>query len=258
MTASFVNQVAIITGAGEGIGYTIAEMLASHGASILLNDIDESLAQDSASKLVESGGVCIGVGGDAGDPEIIQGFVNRAVEEWGQLNIVCANAGLTLWGSFFEMTPDRFMQVVNVNLRGSYFLAQMGAKQMKAQGTGGKILFTSSVVGHQAHENLSAYAITKAGLEMLARNLVLELSPHNININCVAPGATVTPRNLKDNPEYEEDWSEILPFNRAIQTDDIANAALFLLSPQAKNITGQTIIVDGGWTATSPTPDETD
>jgi 3-oxoacyl-[acyl-carrier protein] reductase len=89
---------------------------------------------------------------------------------------------------------------------------------------------------------------------MLARNLVLELSPHKITVNCVAPGATLTPRNLADDPNYETVWGRLTPTQQAMRPDDIANAALFLLSPQAAQITGQTIVVDGGWSVTSPTP----
>jgi 3-oxoacyl-[acyl-carrier protein] reductase len=142
---------------------------------------------------------------------------------------------------------------MKLNLGGSFFLAQAAAKQMKEQGTGGSILFMSSVVGHQAHKNLAAYAITKAGLEMLAKNLVVELSPHNINVNAIAPGATLTERTM-DDKEYEKTWSRITPIGRPATTLDIANAALFLVSPAARHITGQSLIIDGGWTSVSPSP----
>jgi glucose 1-dehydrogenase len=150
--------------------------------------------------------------------------------------------------------PNRLPLGSCLNLRGSFFLAQAAARQMRAQGTGGRIVLMSSVTGHQAVPYLSAYGMTKAGLEMLARALVLELSPHGITINCVAPGATLTPRNLQDDPNYAESWGRILPTRRVGTPEDIANAALFLLSPQSGQITGQTIVVDGGWTAISPTP----
>src|SRR5690606_34510890 len=181
-------------------------------------------------------------------------MVQTAVDTFGRLDMAVANAGLTLWGDFFEYEPDAFEQVVGLNLRGSFFLAQAAARQMRAQGTGGRIVLMSSVTGHQAVPYLSAYGMTKAGLEMLARALVLELSPHGITINCVAPGATLTPRNLQDDPNYAESWGRIVPTRRVATPADIANAALFLLSPQSGQITGQTIVVDGGWTAISPTP----
>ncbi len=124
---------------------------------------------------------------------------------------------------------------------------------MKAQQSGGRILFMSSVVGHQAHKNLAAYAITKAGLEMLAKNLVIELSPYNITVNTIAPGATLTERTLHD-AEYEKTWSRITPMGKPATVDDIANAALFMVSPASGQITGQSLVIDGGWTSVSPSP----
>jgi NAD(P)-dependent dehydrogenase (short-subunit alcohol dehydrogenase family) len=115
------------------------------------------------------------------------------------------------------------------------------------------MLFTSSVVGHQAHKQLAAYAMTKAAVEMLAKNLVIELSQYKINVNAIAPGATLTERTMEDKA-YLQTWSQLTPMGRPATTLDIANAALFLVSPQAKHVTGQTLIIDGGWTAISPSP----
>jgi glucose 1-dehydrogenase len=250
----FLNRVAVVTGAGVGIGYEIARQMASQGASVLLNDIDESLAKQAAQSIVHAGGACRPFPGDVSDVATVRNMVSTAVETFGRLDFAVANAGLTTWGDFFEYAPEMFERVVSLNLRGSYFLAQAAARQMRAQGQGGRILLMSSVTGHQAIRYLSVYAMTKAALEMLARNLVIELSPYNITINCVAPGATVTPRNLVDDPNYETSWGNLTPTGRAGQPEDIAQAALFFLSPAASQITGQTLIVDGGWSAISPTP----
>ena len=111
----------------------------------------------------------------------------------------------------------------------------------------------SSVTGHQAHKNLAAYGMTKAALEMLAKTLVLELSPYKITINAIAPGATLTERTVSD-PTFEATWSKITPTGRPATVADIAHAALFLVSPEAGHITGQSLVVDGGWTSTSPSP----
>ena len=191
--------------------------------------------------------------GDASDVSFIESMVDEAVDKFGPLNIVIANAGITLFADFFEYSPDSFDKVMKLNLGGSFFLAQAAAKQMKAQQSGGRILFMSSVVGHQAHKNLAAYAITKAGLEMLAKNLVVELSPYNITVNAIAPGATLTERTL-DDKEYEKTWSRITPIGKPATVNDIANAALFLVSPASGHITGQSLVIDGGWTSVSPSP----
>lgn len=249
----FSDQSVIVTGAGQGIGFEIARQLALQGASVLLNDIDEKLCSSAANKIREEGGSCKGISGDAGDVSFIDQMVNDAVHEFGKLDIAIANAGITLYADFFDYAPDAFNKVMQLNLAGSFFLAQSAAKKMKEQKSGGSILFMSSVVGHQAHKNLAAYAITKAGLEMLAKNLVIELSPYNINVNAIAPGATLTERTLEDK-EYMNTWSRITPLGKPANTRDIANAALFLVSPASRHITGQSLIIDGGWTSVSPSP----
>ncbi len=154
---------------------------------------------------------------------------------------------------FLSYSPESFYKLLQVNLGGSFFLTQAAANKMKQQKSGGSILLMSSVTGHQAHRNLAAYGMTKAALEMLAKNLVIELSPFKININAIAPGATLTERTV-DDKDFENVWSKITPLGRAATTTDIANAALFLVSENAKHITGQSLVVDGGWTAVSPEP----
>ncbi len=251
----FADQVAIVTGAGQGIGFEIVRQLARQGASVVLNDADVDLAAEAAAVIVGEGGACVALAGDAADGQIIDKMVQVAVENFGKLTIAVANAGITLFGDFFEYPAADLRRVLDVNLAGSFLLTQATARQMRTQKTGGRILLMSSVVGHQAHQNLAAYAMTKAGLEMLAKNLVLELSPHQITINTVAPGATLTERTLQEDPTYAQVWSAITPMGRPALREDIAHAALFLLSPYSGHITGQSLVVDGGWTSVSPLPD---
>lgn len=252
---SFKNKAAIVTGAGQGIGFEICSQLAKEGANVILNDVDRILADEAAKLITEqTGGTCIALTGDSGDPAFIQQMVNTTVNEFGGLDIVIANAGITLYGDFFTYTPESFYRVMQVNLGGTFFLAQAAANQMKQQKSGGSLLFTSSVTGHQAHKNLAAYGMSKAALEMLAKNLVIELSQYKINVNTIAPGATVTKRTLADDANYENTWSKITPMGRPATVTDIADAALFLVSEKARHITGQSLIVDGGWTCISPSP----
>jgi 3-oxoacyl-[acyl-carrier protein] reductase len=140
-----------------------------------------------------------------------------------------------------------------VNLEGTFFLAQAGAHLMKSQKTGGRILFMSSVTGHQAHKNLVAYGMTKAAIEMLAKGLVAEVSEFGITVNAVAPGATLTERTESET-SYKETWSRLTPLGRPATTQDISSAVLFLLSDEAGQITGQSLVIDGGWSSTSPSP----
>jgi glucose 1-dehydrogenase len=252
-SGSFVNQVAIITGAGQGIGFEIARQLAVQGASVVLNDIDQARAEQAAGKISEEG-VCHAMAGDAADTDFIKLMVNEAVNRFGRLTMAVANAGITLFGDFFDYNPESLEKVMRVNLHGSFFLAQAAATQMKKQKEGGSILLMSSVTAHQAHKDLAAYGMTKAAIEMLAKTLVIELSPFNISINAIAPGATKTERTAED-ATYGKTWSRITPAGRPANVEDIANAALFMLSPASRHITGQSLIIDGGWTSVSPSPE---
>lgn len=251
----FENQVAIVTGAGQGIGYEAALQLASSGAKVVLNDLDEDLANSASNKIIEliGGPVCIAAPGDTSQHAFTSALIDTAIAQWGSLDILLANAGITLFGDFWDYPPDDFKKVLDVNLFGTFFLTQAAAIQMRKQGRGGRILFTSSVVGHQAHKHLAAYAATKAGLEMLAKNLVLDLAPYGITVNTVAPGATLTERTLSD-ADYVNVWSKITPTGRPATVSDIVRAMLFMVSPDAGHITGQSLVVDGGWTSVSPPP----
>jgi glucose 1-dehydrogenase len=250
----FTGLVAIVTGAGKGIGFEVAKQLALQGASVVINDIDKELLQDASGRInALNGGTTFPVAGDAGSIDLIQQLVDEAVQRFGKLNMAIAIAGITLFGDFLTYEQQALESVMNVNLQGSFFLAQRAALQMIKQGSGGSILFMSSVTGHQAHKDLAAYGMTKAALEMLAKNLVIELSKYKITVNTVAPGATLTERTLED-ADYKDTWSRITPMGRPGTVEDVANAVLFLVSPKASHITGQNLIVDGGWTAVSVPP----
>lgn len=252
-TSEFSGQVAIVTGAGQGIGFEICRQLAAAGASVLLNDIDEQLTQAAVARISNASGNCVGITGDVADPQFNQRMVQEAVARFGKLTLIVANAGITLFGDFLNYPPPDFFRVLHTNLGGSFFLAQAAARQFKQQGTGGSILFMSSVTGHQAHKNLAAYSMTKAAVEMLAKNLVIELSPFGVNVNALAPGATLTERTM-DDAAYEKTWARLTPMGRAGTPADVAHAALFLVSEKARHITGQSIVIDGGWSAVSPSP----
>lgn len=252
-TGNFQDKTAIITGAAIGIGFEIARQLAAAGAHVFLNDIDPAAAAQAAEQIQKESGSCTAVPGDSSDSQFINNMVEKSIEQTGRLDIAIANAGITLFGDFLTYPEDSFNRVIKVNLNGSFFLAQAAANQMKQQATGGSLLFMSSVTGHQAHKDLAAYSMTKAALEMLAKNLVIELSQYRINVNSIAPGATLTERTLHDK-NYEAVWSRITPMGRPATASDIAAAALFLVSDQARHITGQSLVIDGGWTSVSPSP----
>lgn len=255
--SDFSGKTAIVTGAGNGIGYELCRQLALRGVNLILNDLDVKLVKSSCRKINEEyckeGSRCVGVAGDAGDLEVIGEMVERAMSEFGRLDIAVANAGRTTLDDFLKYTQEQFDQLIHLNLQGSFFLCQKAALTMIDNHLPGRILVMSSVTGHQAHEGLTAYGMTKAALRSFAKLAGVELAPYNITVNAISPGATMTERTLEI-PNYVEEWERITPTRKVTTVTDIANAALFLLNEKSSQITGQTIIVDGGWTSTSPQP----
>jgi NAD(P)-dependent dehydrogenase (short-subunit alcohol dehydrogenase family) len=255
MIVNLSGKAALVTGASKGIGRELAIGLAQAGAAVVVNyNSDQAGAQDAVDKIRASGGRAIAAQGNIQKVADCQELVKRTVEEFGRIDIACCHAGLTTWGKFLDYTEEAFDAVVNTNLKGTYFTAQAAARQMVKQGGGGRIIVTSSSTGLQAVEYLSAYAMTKGGIQMLVRNLVLELSPHNITINAIAVGAIVNERNLADDPNYERNWGRVIPIGRAGHPADIVPPVLFFASDEAAFITGTTLAVDGGWSTYSPTP----
>jgi 3-oxoacyl-[acyl-carrier protein] reductase len=220
---------------------------------VLLNDLDLGLAEAAAAQIRAEGGQAKAEGGDVALPEVTRGLVRRAAEAWGRLDVAVANAGITLHRDFLEYAPEDLDRLLAVNVRGSFFLAQAAALRFREQGSQGRILFLSSVTGHVSIRQMAPYGMTKAALEALARNLSAELAPLGITVNTIAPGATATPRTLAAEG-WEAAWAAAIPGGRVAQGADVAAAALFLLSDEAAHVTGQSLVIDGGWAALGAVP----
>ena len=252
---SLTGRVAVVTGASREIGAAMAATLAASGAAVVVaHHREPERAGEVVSRIRERGGTAIAVDGDLSHVADNVELVDRTVRELGRLDVFVANAGLTRWAPFLEVDEATWDTVLGLNLKGSYFGAQAAARQMVAQGDGGRIVFSSSVTGSRAIPNLSAYAITKAGLQHMATVLALELGPQGITVNALAIGATVNERNLSDDPDYAERWGEVLPMGRVGHAADVAAALSYLVSPEAAMVTGHTLTVDGGWTGIGRTP----
>lgn len=255
--SEFKGKTAIVTGAGLGIGKEIATQLAAQGCHLIVNDLDPGLLEEMAAELDnanrQAGSRCIGIAGDAGDIAVIDQMIHCAVTEFQKIDMVVANAGITTFGDFLQYRPEDFEKLIHLNLQGSFFLCQKAAKSMIDRNVSGRILFMSSVTGHQAHQGLTAYGMTKSALQALAKFTAVELAAHEITVNAISPGATITERTIQD-PDYIAEWERITPTAKVTRVEDIAHTALFLLSDKSGQITGQTIIVDGGWTSISPQP----
>ncbi len=255
--SDFKGKSAVITGAGQGIGKEIARQLAGRGVNLILNDLDPELVQVTCTEIEKNdaieGSQCIGISGDAGDLKTIDAMIQKAISAYQRLDLVIANAGITTFGNFLDYTPEDFKKLIHLNLQGSFFLCQKAAHAMIKQGIPGRLLVMSSVTGHQAHQGLTAYGMTKSALQAFAKFTAVELARHGITVNAISPGATITERTTED-PDYIQEWERITPTGKVTHVGDIAHTALFLLSEKSGQITGQTIIVDGGWTSTSPQP----
>lgn len=257
--STFTGKAVFVTGAGVGIGFGLCQAFAGAGALVALNDVNAGLAQAAAAKINARlpHPAVIPYAFDVAEVTAIQNGINHFVQQHGRLDIVIANAGITQYGSFLDYTVVDFDRVMSVNLRGSYFTAQAAARQMIECGTvDGRILLMASVTGVRAFKSLGTYGVSKAGIMHMARVLALELGPVGITVNAICPGATVTERTVADDPDYAAKWSGVTPDGRAGEVDDIVAAALFLASPAARHITGQTIQVDGGWSLRSPIPED--
>lgn len=252
----FFKQNVLVTGAGTGIGFGICRSFALEGASVALNDKDENLANEAADRInKETGAHSVHpYGCNVADVQQVRAMVKDFTAKVGGLHIAVVNAGITNYGPFLTYTPEAFDMLTSVNMRGSYFTAQAAALSMIEHKQPGRIILMSSVTGLQAHINLSAYGMTKAALRLMAKALALELGPYQITVNAVGAGATITERTLSDDPEYERNWNSVAPNGRTGYVEDIANTTLFLASSEARHITGDTIMVDGGWTVYSPVP----
>ena len=258
--ASLQGKVAIVTGGSREIGATMAQALASAGAAVMIvHHGAPELAEAVVAHIRASGGQAASLQADLSSVADNQRLVAQTVEAFGRLDIFVANAGLTMWGPFLEVDEATWDTVSDLNLKGSYFGAQAAARQMVAQresgdATCGRIVFSSSVTGVQALPNCSAYAVTKAGLRHMATVLALELGQYGITVNTLGIGATVNERNVRDDQDYETHWSEVTPTGRCGQPEDAATALLFLVSAEAAMVSGQTLMIDGGWTTVGHAP----
>ncbi|MFT6880937.1 MAG: glucose 1-dehydrogenase [Algoriphagus sp.] len=247
---SFKNKTLVITGAGQGIGFEIAKQLSNQGANVILNDLDSQIGQKAADSLNN----CKFLGGDAGDLNIIKNMIKLASDTFGSVDFIIPNAGITSFGPFLNYTKEQLDKLLHVNIQGTFFLAQQGAKQLIRQNTGGRIILISSITSLKPHDELEAYGMTKAAITFLASALSKQMGPYGITVNCITPGATATERTM-DNPQYQNGWAKIIPTRKVAQPSDIASAVLFLLSDGASHVNGQNLIIDGGWNQVGPMPD---
>jgi 3-oxoacyl-[acyl-carrier protein] reductase len=249
MFADLAGRVALVTGGGQGIGEAIARRFAEAGASVLIATRTEEKAQSVTHDIVARGGTASAVRADVGRREEVVRAVADAVARYGRLNIVVHNAGLYLYRPIQQLTEDELERSLAVNLKAGFWLIQAALPHLRKEG-GGRILFTSSVTGpNVAMPGTAHYAASKSGLNGLIRTAALEFARDNITVNGVEPGFILTPATATLGTEHElAQMAKSIPVGTLGDPIDVANAMLFLASDEARYVTGQTIVVDGGST----------
>ena len=246
------DKVALITGASSGIGAGVAARFAAEGARIAVNyrpgsPKDRDAAEVSVKGLATKS---IAVEADVSKRDQVEAMVKHVIGELGRIDICINNAGIEIKRDFLETTDEEWNRVLGVNLYGSFVTSQAAARAMVSQGTGGRLLFMSSVHEDIPFPGFTSYCASKGAIRMMMRNMAMELAPYAITVNNIAPGAIATPINqsvLDDPVAYKNAVSEI-PLGRFGKPEDVAAVAVFLASDEAAYVTGSTYYVDGGLT----------
>jgi 2-dehydro-3-deoxy-D-gluconate 5-dehydrogenase len=248
---SLKGKVSIVTGGGRGIGLGIAKALAGAGSDLVMVARTESQLKEAAAEITKEYGRKVEImPADLTEVQQFPDIIKRTLSCFGRLDVFVNNAGSNIRKSFLEVTEEDFEKVMEIQLKSAYFMAQAAAREMVRTG-GGKIINLASLTSKIAVPNISIYGAAKGGIFSLTKSMALELAPHNINVNAVAPGyvrTAMTEAAFKDKDRCDWMLSRI-PLARFGTAGDIGNTVLFLASPASDYLTGEVIYVDGGWMA---------
>ncbi len=249
MPTDFSGKCAIVTGSGAGIGAAIARRLAAAGAAVTLADKDEAAAQSLCTEITAAGGKAAVCKVDIRYPDQVQAMIESSRKHFGPAHIMINNAGIGAQKHFLDTPLEMLQLMLEVNVIGTFICAQAAARDMVALG-GGRIVNFSSHSGRLGSSGRAAYATAKGGIIAMTRVMAVDLAEHGITVNAVAPGPIDVARSRgQHNSERREAWHRAVPLARYGEPDEVAAVAVFLASDDASYINGQTISVDGGFTA---------
>jgi glucose 1-dehydrogenase len=249
------GKVAIVTGGNSGIGKAVVLALAEAGANIVIDYVSDEKAEEELEQRVAAlGDKAIGVEADVSKVEDLQRLIESAVNAFGRLDIMVNNAGIETRSSVLETTEAQFDKVMAVNLKSAFFGTQLAAKQMIAQGGGGRIINITSVHEDWPMPGNTPYCLSKGGMRMLTRTAGVELGPHGITVVGVGPGAVATPINVStmEDPEKMKRLDAAIPLGRMAEPHEIGSVVAFLAGDGASYLTATTIFADGGIMQSSP------
>jgi glucose 1-dehydrogenase len=249
MSGRLAGKVAIITGSSSGIGQSIAIRFASESASVVINYIGQPKAADDTKATIESqGGKAITVQADVSNLTDTQRLIDQTYQQLGRCDILVNNAGIEKGADFWDVTEADYDAVINVNLKGAFFLTQSFVRRLRDAKQPGRIINISSVHEDMVFPHFSTYCASKGAMRMLMRNLAVELGALGITVNNIAPGAIATPINksLLENKPMLDALLKNIPLGRMGTSEEVANVAAFLASDEAAYVTGSTYFIDGG------------